>query len=398
MIKNHYAHKLSDLDLEMARCVRPGENWKAIATHIPSKRLDQIRESFARGEGSRSTYYGRLHPDRPSYTISTYFSRPGNGCHLHYDYEGGQHRTLSQREAARLQTFPDAFEFLGSKNSVARQIGNAVPPALAYLIANLWGSTGQFLDLFCGAGGLSLGFQWAGWRHVASFDNDVDALETYRLNICERAFRLDLSEEGAWKHVVDAVHSHREGPGAPLILLGGPPCQGFSTAGNRRSMDDRRNHLFKSYAAVLSTLQPSAFIFENVPGLLNMQKGAILNQIISLLEASGYSIQQWLLNAEEFSIPQRRKRLFLVGSHKGSRPPEPPEALTYFGEKSLLQFRLPKVWSVRDALNDLPSISHAEDGSHLPYRKDPENAFQALMRGSLTPTSYFQSLQLRMVA
>src|SRR5437016_14242917 len=86
-IPNHYTAKLSKLDLDVARAVPPGGNWKNIPHEIPSKRLEQIRVSFAAGEGSRSTYYGRLHPDRPSYTINTYFNRPGNGCHLHYDYE-----------------------------------------------------------------------------------------------------------------------------------------------------------------------------------------------------------------------------------------------------------------------------------------------------------------------
>ena len=107
-IPNHMTARLSLLDMRMVNSVPPGGNWKNIPVEIPSKRLEQIRESFRRGEGSRSTYYGRLRPDQPSYTISTYFSRPGNGCHIHYE----QDRVLSQREAARLQSFPDSFSFL----------------------------------------------------------------------------------------------------------------------------------------------------------------------------------------------------------------------------------------------------------------------------------------------
>ena len=114
MIPNHYSARLSELDLAMAIHIPPGGNWKNIPTSIPSQRLAQIRESYAKGGGSRSTYYGRLRPDAPAYTINTYFGRPGNGCHLHYDYAGGQHRVISQREAARLQSFPDDFVFLGS--------------------------------------------------------------------------------------------------------------------------------------------------------------------------------------------------------------------------------------------------------------------------------------------
>ena len=103
MIFNHYAAKLSDLDMHIVNCVPPGGNWKDIPETIPSQRLAQIRESYKAGKGSRSTYYGRLRPEMPAYTINTYFNRPGNGCNMHYE----QNRTLSQREAARLQTFPD---------------------------------------------------------------------------------------------------------------------------------------------------------------------------------------------------------------------------------------------------------------------------------------------------
>ena len=90
-IANHIAPRLSELDIRMVKSVPEGGNWKNIPETIPSKRLEQIRESFKRGEGSRSTYYGRLRRCDPAYTISTYFSRPGNGCHIHYE----QDRVLS---------------------------------------------------------------------------------------------------------------------------------------------------------------------------------------------------------------------------------------------------------------------------------------------------------------
>ena len=162
MIFNHYAAKLSDLDMQIVNCVPPGGNWKDIPETIPSQRLAQIRESYKAGKGSRSTYYGRLRPEMPAYTINTYFNRPGNGCNMHYE----QNRTLSQREAARLQTFPDSFEFKGSITAVNKQIGNAVPVLLAYQIAEQIPFKGQFVDLFCGAGGLALGFVWSGWKPV----------------------------------------------------------------------------------------------------------------------------------------------------------------------------------------------------------------------------------------
>src|SRR5690606_5957343 len=142
-----------------------------------------IRVSFAAGKGSRSTYYGRLHPSKPAYTINTYFTRPGNGCHIHYDIDSAQHRTLYQREAARLQSFPDGFAFLGSKTSIATQIGNAVPPLLAYQIAQQIPFKGQFVDLFAGAGGLGFGFSWAGWSPLVGNELDKNFAETYRKNV-----------------------------------------------------------------------------------------------------------------------------------------------------------------------------------------------------------------------
>ena len=149
MIHNHVCGKLSELDLRVAKAVPPGGNWRNIPEDVPSNRLAQIRVSAAAGEGSRSTYYGRLKPEMPAYTVNTYYSRPGNGCFLHYDFAGGQHRTLSHREAARLQSFPNSFVFMGSsQRAVALQIGNAVPPLLGFQIARGIGAPGIMVDVF----------------------------------------------------------------------------------------------------------------------------------------------------------------------------------------------------------------------------------------------------------
>ena len=115
---NHIAPRLSDLEWEMAKHIPEGGNWQSIPVHIPSKRLEQIRRS-----GGRTTYYGRLNDNKPSYTITTYFNRLGNGCNLH----PSQDRIISIREGARLQSFKDSYVFHCSKSAQYKQIGNAVP-------------------------------------------------------------------------------------------------------------------------------------------------------------------------------------------------------------------------------------------------------------------------------
>ena len=168
-IFNHQTASLSEIDLKMIKSVPSGGNWKNIPKSIPSERLKRIRRS-----GGRTTYYGRLRWDKPSYTINTYFNRPGNGCFMHPEDKNSnnpQHRLLSFREAARIQSFQDDFKFFGSKTSIFKQIGNAVPPLMAYFIAKKF-SVKNAIDLFCGCGGLSKGFELAGTNIILGCDQD----------------------------------------------------------------------------------------------------------------------------------------------------------------------------------------------------------------------------------
>lgn len=381
-IPNHYTAALSDLDLRMVRSVPPGGNWKDIPSSIPSRRLEQIRTGFAAGLGSRSTYYGRLSRTEPAYTITTYFNRPGNGCHVHPDFEGGQHRLISQREAARLQSFPDSFVFYGSRGSIYKQIGNAVPPLLAYQLATTFGPAGSFVDLFCGAGGLSLGFVWAGWTPVVGADFDASSLRTYRANVHEKALEVNLAADGGREKLV--VEANKAPiTKRPLLVLGGPPCQGFSTAGNRRSMSDLRNQLFHEYAAILRSISPDGFVFENVPGLLSMEGGTVFQMVRDTLSSAGYNIVVWDLHAHHFAVPQRRRRLFLVGTRDNSWTILPPMLATP-PHASLFGDRGHGFITVQDAIGDLPPLIQGEDGSTKEYLGPPVTHFQRFMRGEIT--------------
>lgn len=387
-IPNHYSASLSELDLVIARAVPPGGNWRNIPESVPSQRLQQIRESYAAGEGSRSTYYGRLHPDAPAYTISTYFARPGNGCHLHYDFS--QHRVLSQREAARLQSFPDSFIFHGNKSSINNQIGNAVPPLLAYQIALRFPKRGQFVDLFSGAGGLALGFIWAGWQPIVANEIDESFLKTYQANIGDKAILGDIRDAGVFDSLIEACERNRS-PRLPLLVLGGPPCQGFSTAGNRRSMADERNWLFRQYKKVLQETRPTAFIFENVTGLLNMDGGRVFDMIRRELLKETESLSVWKLNADEHGIPQRRRRVILVGT---SQPMSPPPPVAQVDPQASIFGFLPPVVTVREALSDLPPLAPGEDGSAKNYLCEPLHPYQKLMRGLISADEYLSTLPL----
>jgi len=393
-IPNHFSPALSELDLTIARAVPPGGNWKNIPESVPSQRLKQIRENFAAGNGSRSTYYGRLRADAPSYTISTYISRPGNGCHIHYDYSGGQHRVISQREAARLQSFPDSFVFKGSRSAVNQQIGNAVPPLLAYQIAKSLPYKGQFLDLFCGAGGMALGFIWAGWEPIVANDIEKDFIETYRTNIHDNVVIGDIRDQAVFEAVIGKCEKGRRGKKrSPLIILGGPPCQGFSTAGNRRSMSDERNWLFTGYKAILEAVKPTGFIFENVPGLLNMDGGRVFQMISDELKSVTKTLSTWKLSAEAYAVPQRRMRIVLVGDSKGSKVIQAPAPISKYGtSQAPSPASLAPAITVGEALSDLPPLSPGEDGSSKDYLCKPKNPYQRLMRSYITPEEYLAKL------
>jgi DNA (cytosine-5)-methyltransferase 1 len=387
VIPNHYSARLSELDLMTLRHIPPGGNWKHVPSTVPSKRLESIRASFRRGEGSRSTYYGRLRPDAPSYTINTYFSRPGNGCHIHYS----QDRVLSQREAARLQSFPDNFRFLGSARDVNVQIGNAVPPLLAYQLARQLGEPGCFVDLFSGAGGLSLGFRWAGWECVVASDIEPKFLETHQANLGGRSLVGDINDPSVVEEIVRLAQEGRRRD-RQFIVLGGPPCQGFSTAGNRRSVDDERNHLFLSYASLLNRLSPDGFLFENVMGLLNMEQGRLFNKVREVLAAAAADLAVWAVNAEKYGVPQRRSRVILVGRAQGSAL-DPPPPISAFPAEVAVRRGVPLTPSVVDALSDLPPLTPGEDGSTLSYASDPTTAYQRLARGEIRPDDYLASLR-----
>ena len=258
--------------------------------------------------------YKRLHRKRPSLTLV-----PGNNA---FPIHPVLDRSLTPREAARLQTFPDNFVFHGNRKNQCIQIGNAIPPLLGKVLgksalkhAKLYDdmasskklpkhktktvigessipiasisklrSKDGFLDLFSGAGGITMGFAKAGWRPLLVADNNDNVGETHSYNYPSIPFDYhDLSSKKSRQSVIEKFKDHNVG-----IIAGGPPCQGFSIFGKRRFVNtrsfvpgnDKRNKLVYSFADIVMKISPRWFVMENVPGMASIDEGKLLKKLI----------------------------------------------------------------------------------------------------------------------
>lgn len=307
IVLNHTTFKLSDLDLEMIKSVPQGGNWKGIPakTVAKSKRLLRITET-----GGRTTLYGRIDYRKPSYTITTYFNRPGNGTYVHPVHE----RVLSVREAARFQGFQDDYYFFGNKTQLLKQVGNAVPTIFAYQLGKrIIEKTGcnKSIDLFCGAGGMTAGFKGAGIQSMLSNDIEESAITTLKINNPEINILCgDITEENTKNILIKTAQE----TGADIIC-GGPPCQGFSMAGYRDEKDPR-NQLFREFIYVVEHIKPKVIVFENVEGLLSYQGGKTYRDIHTLFGELGYNTEGRALMTNLYGVPQKRKRVIIICTRK----------------------------------------------------------------------------------
>ena len=171
----------------------------------------------------------------------------------------------------------------------------------------------NIVDLFCGCGGLSCGFQNAGFAISGSFDNWDPAISVYNDNMADNAEKLDLSDLDATFKRLDMLFDETEVSG----IIGGPPCQDFSSAGKRIEAD--RADLTEKYADIVCRYCPSFFLMENVP---RAQKANAFRRAIEQLEAAGYKITEQVIDASLCGVPQRRKRLITVGFLSDKADPE----------------------------------------------------------------------------
>ena len=215
------------------------------------------------------------------------------------------------------------------------------------------------VDLFAGAGGLSLGFEQAGFDVLAAVEYDPIHAATHEFNFpgCATICRSVADIDG------DYIRSNSKiGKSDVDVVFGGAPCQGFSMIG-KRALDDPRNHLVYHFVRVVSELRPKFFVFENVRGLTVGEHKKFLKEIISEFQAKGYKVQEdyRVLNALNYGVPQNRQRLFLMGARKGQRLPDYPAGTHELrGSNRDLGFTesTPTVW---DALGDLPEADDFEE-------------------------------------
>lgn len=195
------------------------------------------------------------------------------------------------------------------------------------------------VDAFCGAGGLSLGLEQAGFDVKFAFDADPVHAATHKVNF-PGCMTLTAEAESVTGDIV--LHSVGR---VPDLLAGGPPCQGFSAIGGRRA-DDPRNDFTLDFARLVAETRPRYFLFENVAGFMQKRYATIREELISRFVGAGYSILEpiEILDAADFGVPQRRKRVFLLGFADGEMPP------TYPVPKGAP----PSVW---EAIGDLPSLA-----------------------------------------
>ena len=247
--------------------------------------------------------------------------------------------------------------------------------------------TYKVLDLFAGAGGFGLGFGLADNRFklICSLEVDKWAAETLQANNKEnqKIIQQDIREFTTDEEILFAC------PYKPDVIIGGPPCQGFSNAGNKDPKDPR-NSLFKNYAQWVSVLKPKVFVMENVKGILTGKNEAGEN-VIEIIErtfnAIGYKIDIWKLNAANYGVPQSRERVFIVGNIYSKEISSP--AITHYlpEQKERLNGKvveLKEAITVIKAIGDLPKLKAKEGEEITTFKTEPENDFQKLLRGNVT--------------
>lgn len=218
----------------------------------------------------------------------------------------------------------------------------------------------KVIDLFAGVGGMSLGFEKSGFDVVLANEYDPSIANAYQINhkktkmICGDITKIDFDD--VFSNYIGKID----------VVIGGPPCQGFSQKGQRKTINDERNFLFKYYVKVVDLIKPKYFVMENVPNLLTAEGGYFRKEIEELFNKMGYQLKTGVLNASDFGVPQNRHRAVIIGK-KGSEAPNLP---------------LPKKTKVTiwDAISDLSFLNSGEGEEVQCYPIEPQSSYQRKLR------------------
>ena len=217
------------------------------------------------------------------------------------------------------------------------------------------------IDLFAGVGGLSLGFERVGFKVVLANEFDPSIAEAYIRNrdhpnmIVEDIRKLPVRETfGQFK-------------GKVTVVVGGPPCQGYSQKGQRKTIHDERNFLFRYFVDVVREVEPDYFVMENVPNLLTNEGGFFKRELISLFEGIGYTVNADVLCASDYGVPQDRRRAFVIGRRGVGDPVAMPAHHT----------ERVTIW---DAISDLNYLNSGEGAEEQDYLLPPQTPYQRMLR------------------
>jgi DNA (cytosine-5)-methyltransferase 1 len=228
------------------------------------------------------------------------------------------------------------------------------------------------IDLFAGAGGLSEGFRMEDFRILAANDFDKNAANTYRLNHPEVCFLDGPVQDITGEDLLTAAQIKK---GDLDVLIGGPPCQAFSVYNHQRGFHDERSGLFREYIRIVGALEPKIIVMENVTGMSSVEKGRAITEIYESLKKLGYTVEHTILKAEEFGVPQERRRIIFLGVHDTDVIQWPRPTHNKEGEKNLKQFNT--VW---DAISDLPALNINEGFEDGDYVSSPQSLLQKYLR------------------
>lgn len=268
----------------------------------------------------------------------------------------------------------------------------------------------SFIDLFGVPGGMSLGFKLAGMKPRGALDIFESGINTYKRNFPEVPEENVICADASKSNTIKKFQKQTSlKPSDVDVIIGGPPCQGFSTVGrvkiaslvknglrngrskNARFIDDKRNHLYKSFIKFVDVFRPKAIVMENVPGMLSYKNGFIVQQIIEDFNRVGYdNVQYKILNAVDYGVPQNRRRIFFIATGNKTKIIWPE--ITHF-QKDDIDRNIPSpsfknYITVKDAISDLPYLPRPKKNSKKrnstrKYRHKPRCKFQTWARGGL---------------